>query len=206
MRTIAAPLSMAALVALSSAACASGPGPAAVDPVVVTRGMLEELAEPHPLDRCAAGAVLAERSLTAERLGRTTDGGPRNLTRSSGMAAQHYQTYQEARSPENIEERDARLARMAMRAFDRSLDEAESAAPRGGERRVGALDARSAEAYARVWDRWFQLLHEGGDPDSADARRDALLDWLTTRSMVRQDLLEAYYGDFMDALETGCRD
>lgn len=198
-------LPAAALVLLALAACSGGPQPQPVDPVVVTRGMLEELTEPHALDRCAARAVLEERSLTADRLGRDGGDRPRNLTASSTLAGQNYQTYLEARSPDNIEERDRRLARMAMHAFDRSLREAEAAAPRAGERRVGALNARAAEAYARVWHRWFELLHREGGQEGRDAARDALLDWLTTRSMTRQDLLEGYYADFMEALEEGCQ-
>lgn len=189
------------LAVLVTAACAGSPEPGTVDPVVVTQARLEELAEAHPLDRCAARAVLEERALAAERLGRDRDR-PRNLTRSSADATQSFQIYQEARSSGSLENRDRQLARRAMRSFDAAMDEAEAAAPRAGERRVGALDARMAAHYARAWQEYFELLHQGGDRN--DAARDQLLDWLTTRSMIRQDLLDAYYEDFLEVMEEGC--
>ena len=57
--------------------------------------------------------------------------------------------------------------------------------------------ARAAAQYARIWTEYLTA------PEGAE-ERDALLDWLTTRSMGDLAMLRDYHRDFGRALRKGC--
>ncbi|MEQ8329487.1 MAG: hypothetical protein RH859_03395 [Longimicrobiales bacterium] len=211
MRSVVAVGSLAVLVA-----CGGGPGPEPMEPAARADALLEVMLTPDPLDRCAARAVLGQRTNLVQRLARRAGhrnppaGFEPNLSQATALASDAHLFAQSqaaiARGPGNAStlQQAERRADLARQGFEVIMNQVDQMSPSGTVRRSGLRAAEVELAYARVWYGYFEQFHSAARGDAESAAMARFAEWLQTRSDRDEQLLEDYHGAFLDALENAC--